>query len=845
MGSLGIPIDVRVDVFERKKIREAQISEKFKKICFSDMRRIKALASTGYWSEGDAALWLLSHLDDPLLDEPFYREFYLFLCVRSDLAQNISDFWLASSGSEGWNYAHEFPPHITLLSNLRVSDDKVLLLHGIYDKIIQEHSHLLKFNEVPLKLVTSDDFIGYIVSSDKVNASLERLCRVFLQELLNAGIISDDDPMRRCKSNYHMSLAYGFQLANRSNLGDLQDSYNMKSQLLVSWTLDLFSGDPRLSTPDSELYEMRTTVEVDDVLFSNLSLEDNPQTDISPPQLTPSSPEMGQMIVGCHLSSSASSVGAGRTPDSDSLQPSIHTPFNEVPALADCPHPPNTLAHSAGDKVLFVGSCNLNGRYGVPVGVNLTSGLTGVFSLASARRIPKWHAWVTHRSTVVIGCQEDSLKAELCNTFVAPSRIPASFSAPADFCEPLAVLDNETRTSSLAVGVNVGSSSSGFCSKLLPRSCRRKSASLNSSSPSSSPSAFQTSVAVGSKSGVKTPPPTATGSSSIFGSRFFGSLLSGASNGSGSLQQQTQKPQRRLFVMRHAERVDICFGRAWTTRCIDRRGLYRRLNLNMPPRLPVREDIIDHTLDSPLTQVGLFVAGACGRAFAEAGVRFSVCYVSPALRCVQTACQLLRAAGQCNLAVRIEPFLFEWLGWYSGKLPNFLSPAMLTELGYNVDREYQALSSLNQLDLHESVPQFYARSTQIVKDILEQNPIKGANILMVGHAASLDACTRSLLRKRFRSGGSGSGSSSNNGNVVALTNGNSSNNNSGGGGMNDIEELHRRCSPVPYCGLLCAVEGGRRWRLDEPPIPPLTHGQNADFDWRQSYSSSICSLGIR
>lgn len=66
----------------------------------------------------------------------------------------------------------------------------------------------------------------------------------------------------------------------------------------------------------------------------------------------------------------------------------------------------------------------------------------------------------------------------------------------------------------------------------------------------------------------------------------------------------------------------------------------------MPPRLPVREDIIDHTLDSPLTQVGLFVAGACGRAFAEAGVRFSVCYVSPALRCVQTACQLLRGAGQ-------------------------------------------------------------------------------------------------------------------------------------------------------------------------------------------------------
>lgn len=59
--------------------------------------------------------------------------------------------------------------------------------------------------------------------------------------------------MRRCKSNYHMSLAYGFQAANRNSLGDLQDSYNMKSHLLISWTLDLFSGDSRLSTPDSEV----------------------------------------------------------------------------------------------------------------------------------------------------------------------------------------------------------------------------------------------------------------------------------------------------------------------------------------------------------------------------------------------------------------------------------------------------------------------------------------------------------------------------------------------------------------------------------------------------------------
>ncbi|VDL58635.1 unnamed protein product [Hymenolepis diminuta] len=135
---------------------------------------------------------------------------------------------------------------------------------------------------------------------------------------------------------------------------------------------------------------MQTTLEVDDLLFTSLALEANP----------PSSPEIGQIILVDHLSSSESSAGAGRTPDSDSLQP---VPFQEMSlndptsASSVSPHTPTTLAYSVGDKVLLIGSCNLRGRYGAPVGLNLNSGLTGVFSLASARKIPKWYAWVTHR----------------------------------------------------------------------------------------------------------------------------------------------------------------------------------------------------------------------------------------------------------------------------------------------------------------------------------------------------------------------------------------------------------------------------------------------------------------
>uniref|UniRef100_A0A183T832 Nitroreductase domain-containing protein n=1 Tax=Schistocephalus solidus TaxID=70667 RepID=A0A183T832_SCHSO len=82
-------------------------------------------------------------------------------------------------------------------------------------------------------------------------------------------------------------------------------------------------------------------------------------------------------------------------------------------------------------------------------------------------------------------------------------------------------------------------------------------------------------------------------------------------------------------------------------------GLYRRWNLNLPPRLHNREDLVDHVLDSPLTQIGVFVAAASGKALAEAGVRFCACYASPALRCVQTACELLHASDQVHLSVLV------------------------------------------------------------------------------------------------------------------------------------------------------------------------------------------------
>lgn len=91
---------------------------------------------------------------------------------------------------------------------------------------------------------------------------------------------------------------------------------------------------------------------------------------------------------------------------------------------------------------------------------------------------------------------------------------------------------------------------------------RRNSSAYSCSSMSKTPS-----------SGGSTPSPTSNAfqaSSRYFFSGIWGSI----GNGSGASSSITERSggQRRLFVMRHAERMDLCFGRAWTTRCIDRKG---------------------------------------------------------------------------------------------------------------------------------------------------------------------------------------------------------------------------------------------------------------------------------
>ena len=90
--------------------------------------------------------------------------------------------------------------------------------------------------------------------------------------------------------------------------------------------------------------------------------------------------------------------------------------------------------------------------------------------------------------------------------------------------------------------------------------------------------------------------------------------------------------------------------------------------------------------------------------------------------------------------------------------------------------------------------------------------ISGGDILLVGHASTLDACSRQLVGASPRS----------------------------------AQELSRIVHRIPYCSLACVQQlqqlepvqpdnkqtDAINWKLIEPPVPPMTQSSNLRFDWQ-------------
>lgn len=279
-------------------------------------------------------------------------------------------------------------------------------------------------------------------------------------------------------------------------------------------------------------------------------------------------------------------------------------------------------------------------------------------------------------------------------------------------------------------------------------------------------------------------------------------------NGGSPVEDDSPPPlppagPRRLFIMRHAERVDVTFGKQWIQLSFDPDGYYHRRNLNMPKEIPKRKGgPNDFLKDAPITEIGLFQAKLAGEGMREQGIRISHIFSSPALRCVQTAGAILKGLQDTSIKIKIENGLFEWLAWCRGGFPTFMTPSEFAKIGLPIDLSYASQVALQDLKPNETHLEFYKRMFNITRLILKTVGQNSGNIMFVGHAATLEACTRQLVGAQPRS----------------------------------AQELTKIVQKIPYCGNCVCQESeyGRNstWDFIDPPIPPLTHAPNIRFDWR-------------
>ncbi|XP_036673440.1 ecdysteroid-phosphate phosphatase isoform X2 [Drosophila suzukii] len=679
---------------------------------FPRHRAEKALASTGNRGVQIASDWLLAHVNDATLDECAPREYIIYACPTGPFLQQLEEFWAKSRQMCGWNGAHNYVPHITLVSFFKAPDECSLQLSKALKQVVDMTGALLNR---PLKLepYMSQNFMGFFVAEEDANF-LKRLALQYVKEVSNSTISLEPHV-----KSLHLTLAYQFPQAQFNALKALVET--LDAGCASNWELRLYSRDPRLATK-----------QVQKVVY----------------------------------------------------------PHN--------PHETDELELRIGDYIYLNTEVVDSSSDGWAEGISWLTGSTGHLPVNYTERTAESDAWTLHRVVQLSKSVASSLTSAEDLDIVDGRSISTEPEERQHTAHPEIIEGSSFEESEQSVEKYLRQTLKP-CLELPSVQLLNNHNLSHQHNPNTPTIEITTNMSSCSTSMSKQPvdeilveppaaqPPRPDDTLSVH---------SDHSLHPGSLDASHAK-NRKIYIMRHGERVDFTFG-TWIPYCFDEFGNYMRKDLNMPKTLPRRKNSPEGWQnDSPLTNVGVYQANLIGQALFEAQVQIDHVYCSPSYRCIQTctsALEGLQLTGKHK--IKLEPGLFEWMAWYPSGVPDWLNKNELIEAKYDVDLDYEPVQPGSDLTvrLKESTEQFYERNHDVILQLLEQTT---GNILVVAHATTLDTCSRQLT----------------------------------GGVPRSTNELRQVIHKIPYCSLATVEQVDGVWKLVEPECLPVTHSKNPRFEW--------------
>ncbi|XP_062531961.1 ecdysteroid-phosphate phosphatase isoform X5 [Bombyx mori] len=244
---------------------------------FRRQRALKALAATGNRSVQLASDWLLTHVSDSNIDADDPREYIFYASPTGPLLSQLLEFWDKSKATCGWNGAHNFLPHITLVSFFKAPDDTSLNLAKAVRQVVENVGDPPKCT-LKLEPYVSHNFMGLFISEEHA----EYLKKIAVQYVKQVSSVSSINLEAHVKS-LHITLAYHFEESSYEDLKSLVEE--MQPVEHSSWELRLYSRDPRFANHQvykvTQGYSPQASDELELVLGDYIYIEEK-EFDISP-----------------------------------------------------------------------------------------------------------------------------------------------------------------------------------------------------------------------------------------------------------------------------------------------------------------------------------------------------------------------------------------------------------------------------------------------------------------------------------------------------------------------------------------------------------------------------------